>query len=132
MYNFFSTNPVDKKHMRIFVPMKSAVWIYLHLPRRINKQPGLASTGSIKQNLLYGQKRMDRKATAYAEKVLKAFGWRTETTGLPVIDWQTGGATLTCNGPDFEMLSSHSGMFGDRRNDCHRQRETVGNSRYPG
>lgn len=49
----------------------------------------------------------NRQATAYAEKVLKASGWETETTELSVIDWKTGGATLTCNGQSFEVFSSH-------------------------
>lgn len=49
----------------------------------------------------------NRKATAYAERVMKESGWRTVTTQLPVIDWKTEGATLTCNGESFEVLSSH-------------------------
>lgn len=49
----------------------------------------------------------NRKATAYAERVLKESGWRTVTTQLPVIDWKTEGATLTCNGESFEVFSSH-------------------------
>lgn len=49
----------------------------------------------------------NRKATAYAEKVMKESGWRTVTTQLPVIDWKTEGATLTCNGESFEVFSSH-------------------------
>ncbi|HCC51439.1 MAG TPA: hypothetical protein DEQ30_04770, partial [Porphyromonadaceae bacterium] len=44
----------------------------------------------------------NRRATAYAKKVLKEAGWQTEATGLPVIDWKTGGATLTCHGKSFE------------------------------
>lgn len=49
----------------------------------------------------------NRKATAYAERVMKESGWRTVTTQLPVIDWKTEGATLTCNGESFEVFSSH-------------------------
>lgn len=49
----------------------------------------------------------NRNATAYAEKVLKQSGWLTETTLLSVIDWQTKGASLTCNGSSFEVFSSH-------------------------
>jgi len=49
----------------------------------------------------------NRRATAYAEKVLKALGWETDTTELSVIDWHTDGATLNCNGQGFEVLSSH-------------------------
>lgn len=49
----------------------------------------------------------NREATAYAEKVLKDLGWEIESTKLSVIDWKTGGATLTCNGQSFEVSSSH-------------------------
>lgn len=49
----------------------------------------------------------NRKATAYAKKVLKASGWQTESTELPVIDWKTDGATLTCGDQSFEVFSSH-------------------------
>lgn len=49
----------------------------------------------------------NRKATAYAERVMKESGWQTVTTQLPVIDWKTEGATLTCNGESFEVFSSH-------------------------
>lgn len=49
----------------------------------------------------------NRKATAYAKKVLEELGWATESTELSVIDWQTEGASLTCNGQPFEVFSSH-------------------------
>lgn len=49
----------------------------------------------------------NRKATAYAKKVLEAAGWQTESIELSVIDWKTDGATLTCNGQAFEVFSSH-------------------------
>lgn len=49
----------------------------------------------------------NRRATAYAEKVLKVLEWETDTTELSVIDWHTDGATLNCNGQGFEVLSSH-------------------------
>ncbi|WP_298647991.1 M28 family peptidase [uncultured Proteiniphilum sp.] len=49
----------------------------------------------------------NRKATTYAEKVLKGSGWKTESTELSVIDWKTKGATLTCNGQSLEVFSSH-------------------------
>jgi aminopeptidase YwaD len=49
----------------------------------------------------------NRKATDYSKKVLKEFGWKIETTELPVIDWTTDGATLTCGGQSFEVFSSH-------------------------
>lgn len=49
----------------------------------------------------------NRRATAYAKKVLEEAGWQTESTELSVIDWKTDGATLTCNGQSFEVFSSH-------------------------
>lgn len=49
----------------------------------------------------------NRKATAYAERVLKESGWKTVVTQLPVMDWKTEGARLTCNGESFEVFSSH-------------------------
>lgn len=50
--------------------------------------------------------RGNRQATDYAEQIVKAAGWDTEITPLQVIDWQTGGATLTCNGKSFSVFSS--------------------------
>jgi len=49
----------------------------------------------------------NRKATAYAKKVMEESGWKTEATKLTVIDWKTDGATLICNGKSFEVFSSH-------------------------
>lgn len=49
----------------------------------------------------------NREATAYAKKILDDAGWLTESTELPVIDWKTDGAALTCNGQSFEVFSSH-------------------------
>jgi aminopeptidase YwaD len=48
----------------------------------------------------------NRKATTYAENILKEAGWQTETTELSVMDWCSEGATLTCNGQSFEALPS--------------------------
>lgn len=48
----------------------------------------------------------NRKATAYAKKVLESLGWKTESTELSVIDWKTEGATLSCNGQSFDVFSS--------------------------
>ena len=48
----------------------------------------------------------NRKATGYAKKVLEDFGWQTELTELPVMDWMTDGAILTCSGQSFEVFSS--------------------------
>lgn len=49
----------------------------------------------------------NRKATAYAKKILEESGWQTESTELHVIDWKTGGATLICDNQPFEIFSSH-------------------------
>lgn len=49
----------------------------------------------------------NRESTYYVENRLKEFGWQTERTSLSVIDWQTEGATLTCNNQHFEVFSSH-------------------------
>lgn len=49
----------------------------------------------------------NRKATTYAEKVLNELGWKPESSELPVIDWHTEGASLTCERQAFEVLSSH-------------------------
>ncbi|MCD8166550.1 MAG: M28 family peptidase [Bacteroides sp.] len=49
----------------------------------------------------------NRKATSYVKRVLKESGWHTESTQLPVIDWKTDGAALTCNGRSFNVFSSH-------------------------
>ncbi|MDH6344324.1 aminopeptidase YwaD [Parabacteroides sp. PFB2-12] len=48
----------------------------------------------------------NRRASAYAEQVLKEAGWQTESTELSVIDWKTEGASLTCNEQSFEVFSS--------------------------
>ncbi|MCD8261601.1 MAG: hypothetical protein LUD15_09030 [Bacteroides sp.] len=49
----------------------------------------------------------NRKATRYAQRIIKECGWQTESTELPVIDWRTDGATLTCHGRSFNVFSSH-------------------------
>ena len=49
----------------------------------------------------------NRRATAYAKKMLEELNWETEITELSVIDWKTDGATLTCNEHSFEVFSSH-------------------------
>jgi aminopeptidase YwaD len=48
----------------------------------------------------------NREATAYVEKVLRELCWETETSPLQVIDWQSEGATLTCQGHEFTVFSS--------------------------
>lgn len=49
----------------------------------------------------------NRKATAYAKKVLEELDWNTESTELSVIDWEAEDATLTCKGRSFEVFPSH-------------------------
>ncbi|HPS10840.1 MAG TPA: M28 family peptidase [Paludibacteraceae bacterium] len=49
----------------------------------------------------------NRKATAYAKRILENSGWQTEATRLSVMDWKTEGATLQCGERSFEVLSSH-------------------------
>lgn len=48
----------------------------------------------------------NRRATAYARKVLEEAGWRVEATELQVMDWHNEGATLTCGGRSFEVFPS--------------------------
>ncbi|MDR2969571.1 MAG: M28 family peptidase, partial [Tannerellaceae bacterium] len=57
----------------------------------------------------------NRKATAYARKVLEEAGWLVESTGLQVMDWKTQGATLTCKGEAFKVISSHYSLGCDVR-----------------
>jgi aminopeptidase YwaD len=49
----------------------------------------------------------NRQSTTYAKRMLEEFGWQTEVTELAVMDWETEGATLNCNGQSFEVFSSH-------------------------
>ncbi len=48
----------------------------------------------------------NRRATAYAKKVLDEAGWQTESTELQVMDWHSDGAVLNCGGGSFEVFSS--------------------------
>lgn len=47
------------------------------------------------------------KATNYLKEVLKNAGWETTETMLEVMDWESNGTTLTCDGEIFEAESSH-------------------------
>lgn len=47
------------------------------------------------------------KATDYLKEVLKNAGWKTTETQLDVMDWESAGTTLTCDGETFEAESSH-------------------------
>ncbi len=49
----------------------------------------------------------NRKATTYAEKILKDAGWQVESIELTVMDWKTDGASLRCGSETFEVFSSH-------------------------
>lgn len=47
------------------------------------------------------------KATNYLKEVLKNTGWETTETQLEVMDWESKGTKLTCDGETFEAESSH-------------------------
>jgi len=47
------------------------------------------------------------RSTDYVKEVLKKEGWQTAETRLNVMDWESTGTTLTCNGESFEAESSH-------------------------
>ncbi len=49
----------------------------------------------------------NRMASDYVKKNFQKSGWKIEDTELRVIDWETEGATLTCDGQSFEVFSSH-------------------------
>lgn len=49
----------------------------------------------------------NRKSTKYVSDCLRSMGWNVESTELKVIDWQTEGASLFCNGESFEVFSSY-------------------------
>jgi aminopeptidase YwaD len=57
----------------------------------------------------------NRRATAYAAKVLAEAGWQVEETELAVMDWKTDGASLKCGGEAFEVFSSHYSLGCDVR-----------------
>jgi aminopeptidase YwaD len=57
----------------------------------------------------------NRRATAYAAKVLEEASWRVEETELAVMDWRTEGATLTCGCESFEVFSSEYSLGCDVR-----------------
>lgn len=48
----------------------------------------------------------NRRATAYAKRILEEAGWSVGSTELPVTDWKTEGAALTCGGRTFEVFAS--------------------------
>lgn len=48
----------------------------------------------------------NRMATGYVRDMFRNFGWDVEETLLSVMDWETKGATLLCEGRSYEVLSS--------------------------
>ena len=48
----------------------------------------------------------NRQATGYVKNRFQQAGWETEETLLSVMDWQTQGAALTCEGQSFEVYAS--------------------------
>lgn len=60
----------------------------------------------------------NRKATAYAKRVLEESGWKTESTELSVMDWSTDGATLTCGEQSFEVFSSEYSLGCSVQGEC--------------
>ena len=48
----------------------------------------------------------NRKATTYFKNLVHQQGWQVEETELVVMDWQSNGATLSCEGLFFEVESS--------------------------
>ena len=48
----------------------------------------------------------NRKATTYFKNLVHQQGWQVEETELAVMDWQSDGATLSCEGLFFDVESS--------------------------
>ncbi|HNW56980.1 MAG TPA: M28 family peptidase [Bacteroidales bacterium] len=48
----------------------------------------------------------NRMATSYVKDVFSHYGWDTEATLLSVMDWETEGASLECEGRSYEVFSS--------------------------
>ena len=48
----------------------------------------------------------NRKATTYFKNLVHQQGWQVEETELDVMDWQSGGASLSCEGLFFDVESS--------------------------
>ncbi len=48
----------------------------------------------------------NRKATTYLKNLVHQQGWQVEETELDVMDWQSNGATLTCEDLFFDVESS--------------------------
>lgn len=48
----------------------------------------------------------NRRATDYVRNEFQKAGWETKETLLSVMDWKTGGATLSCGQSFFEVFSS--------------------------
>ncbi len=48
----------------------------------------------------------NRKATAFFEKEISSFGWKTERQEFQAMDWEDGGASLTAGDKTFKVLVS--------------------------
>ena len=48
----------------------------------------------------------NRKATRFFEEEISTFGWKTEAQEFDAVDWEQGGAGITCRDENFEVLVS--------------------------
>ncbi len=48
----------------------------------------------------------NRKATQFFKEEIASFGWKTEKQEFDAMDWEQGGASLTCGDENFEVLVS--------------------------
>jgi aminopeptidase YwaD len=48
----------------------------------------------------------NRAATQYFENIASSLGWNTEAQEFDAVDWIDGGASLTCDGDNFQVLVS--------------------------
>ena len=48
----------------------------------------------------------NRKATQFFKEEISSFGWKTEAQEFDAMDWEQGGANITCRDENFEVLAS--------------------------
>ncbi len=48
----------------------------------------------------------NRRATAFFEREISSLGWKTDVADFEAIDWEDGGATLTCGEQSFKVFPS--------------------------
>ncbi len=48
----------------------------------------------------------NRKATQFFKEEISTFGWKTEAQEFDAMDWEQGGANITCRDENFEVLVS--------------------------